>query len=90
MTDILTMGEILVEIMREHEDVPLDRAGTFKGPYPSGAPAICIDAAARLGCRTAIIGGVGKDDFGKCLLDRLRQDGVDVSHVLERDRKSVV
>ena len=88
MTDILTMGEILVEIMREHEDVPLDRAGTFKGPYPSGAPAICIDAAARLGCRTAIIGGVGKDDFGKCLLDRLRQDGVDVSHVLESEERA--
>lgn len=88
MTDILTMGEILVEIMREHEDVPLDRAGTFKGPYPSGAPAICIDAAARLGCRTAIIGGVGKDDFGKCLLDRLKKDGVDVSHVIESEERA--
>ena len=58
MTDILTMGEILVEIMREHEDVPLDRAGTFKGPYPSGAPAICIDAAARLGWFKEMMGCV--------------------------------
>ena len=63
MTDILIMGEILVEIMRDKEDIQLSEAGTFKGPYPSGAPAICIDAAARLGCRTALIGGVGKDDF---------------------------
>lgn len=83
MTDILTMGEMLVEIMREQEGVPLFTAGTFKGPYPSGAPAICIDTAARLGCSTAIIGGVGKDDFGKCILDRLKNDGVDVSHVIE-------
>lgn len=88
MTDIITMGEMLVEIMREHEDIPLSLAGTFKGPYPSGAPAICIDTAARLGCRTAIIGGVGRDDFGKCLLDRLRQDGVDVSHVLESEERA--
>lgn len=88
MTDIITMGEMLVEIMREHEDIPLSQAGTFKGPYPSGAPAICIDTAARLGCRTAIIGGVGKDDFGKCLLDRLGQDGVDVSHVLESEERA--
>lgn len=88
MTDIITMGEMLVEIMREHEDIPLSQAGTFKGPYPSGAPAICIDTAARLGCRTAIIGGVGRDDFGKCLLDRLRQDGVDVSHVLESEERA--
>ena len=83
MLDIIIMGEMLVEIMREKEDMPLDQAHTFRGPFPSGAPAICIDAAARLGCKTAIIGGVGKDDFGKCLLERLNKDGVDTSHVLE-------
>ncbi len=88
MTDILTMGEMLVEIMREREEIPLYEAGTFKGPYPSGAPAICIDTAARLGCHTAIIGGVGKDDFGKCLLDRLKNDGVDVSRVIESEERA--
>ncbi len=81
MTDILIMGEILVEIMRDHEDVPLDEAGIFKGPYPSGAPAICIDAAARLGCRTMLIGSVGQDVFGSCVLNRLERDGVDCTHI---------
>ena len=88
MLDILIMGEMIVEIMRDHEDSPLHEAGIFKGPYPSGAPAICIDAAARLGCRTAIIGGVGQDDFGKCLLDRLQKDGVDTSRVIESQERS--
>ena len=83
MLDIVIMGEMIVEIMRDREDAPLYEAGVFKGPYPSGAPAICIDAAARLGSRTAIIGGVGQDDFGKCLLDRLNDDGVDTSRVIE-------
>ena len=59
MFDIVIMGEMIVEIMRDREDAPLHEAGVFKGPYPSGAPAICIDTAARLGSRTAIIGGVG-------------------------------
>lgn len=86
--DIVIMGEMLVEIMRDTVGVPFDKVGTFKGPYPSGAPAICIDAAARLGCETAIIGGVGKDDFGKCLLERLKKDGVDVSHVLESEERA--
>lgn len=86
--DIVIMGEMLVEIMRDVVGVPLDEAGVFKGPYPSGAPAICIDAAARLGSRTAIIGGVGKDDFGKCLLERLKKDGVDVSYVLESEERA--
>lgn len=88
MAEIITMGEIIVEIMRATEDEPLFNAGTFKGPYPSGAPAIFIDTAARLGHSAKIIGGVGKDDFGKCLLDRLKGDGVDVSDVIENDRIS--
>jgi sugar/nucleoside kinase (ribokinase family) len=88
VADILIMGEMLVEIMRTEEDVQLYEQGIFCGPFPSGAPAIFIDAAARLGCKTAIIGGVGKDDFGKCLLERLEKDGVDCSHVIESEEKA--
>lgn len=40
---------------------------------------------ARLGHSAGILGGVGKDDFGTCLLGRLKGDGVDVSHVIESD-----
>ena len=88
MAEIITMGEMIVEIMRATVDEPLDRAGTFKGPYPSGAPAIFIDTVARLGHSAKIIGGVGDDDFGKCLLTRLEGDGVDVSDVIINDRIS--
>ena len=88
MADIITMGEIIVEIMRTTVDELLDRAGTFRGPFPSGAPAIFIDTAARLGHTAKIIGGVGDDDFGRCLLTRLSGDGVDTSDVLINDRIS--
>ena len=74
--------------MRGEVDSPLDKAGIFKGPYPSGAPAIFIDTVARLGHKAAIVGGVGDDDFGKCLLDRLEGDGVDCSAVIKNDRIS--
>lgn len=77
------MGEMIVEIMRDKVDSPLDKAGVFLGPYPSGAPAIFIDTVARLNHKAGIISGVGCDDFGKCLLDRLNQDGVDTSLVLQ-------
>ncbi len=76
------MGEMIVEIMRDKVDSPLNEAGVFLGPYPSGAPAIFIDTAARLGHKAGIISGVGCDDFGKCMLDRLEGDGVDTSLVL--------
>lgn len=88
MAEIMTMGEIIVEIMRDGVDKPLDKAEVFRGPYPSGAPAIFIDTVARLGHKAAIVGGVGVDDFGKCLLNRLEGDGVDCSDVIQNDRIS--
>jgi sugar/nucleoside kinase (ribokinase family) len=81
MAEIWTMGEMLVEIMRPKPGMPLGEPGQFLGPFPSGAPAIFIDAAARLGHPAGIIGGVAEDDFGTCLVDRLRSDGVDVRFV---------
>ena len=85
MAEILIMGELLVEIMRPEEDIPLYESDYFRGPFPSGAPGIFISTAARLGHETAIISGVGKDDFGENILRRLKKDGVDVSRVLVSD-----
>jgi len=78
--EIIALGEALVEVMREQVDVPLDRASTFVGPFPSGAPAIFADQAARLGHHVGFIGAVGDDDFGSCQLGRLLADGVDVTY----------
>jgi sugar/nucleoside kinase (ribokinase family) len=78
--DIIAIGEALVEVMRTRIDDPLDRPSEFVGPFPSGAPAIFADAAARLGPRVGFIGAVGDDDFGTCLLDRLRADGLDTTY----------
>lgn len=85
--DIITPGDLLVEIMRKARDIPLYRPDEFAGPFPSGASSIFIDAAARLGASSGIIGVVGgeptgePDDFAKLLLDRFKRDGVDTSHV---------
>jgi len=81
MPQVLSMGELLVEVMRPGVDEPLDRQGTFVGPFPSGAPAIFIDAVARLGVSCGFVGVVGDDPFGRCVLNRLTRDGVDVRHV---------
>ena len=86
MAEIVIMGELLVEIMRPREDVPLYESDYFRGPFPSGAPGIFISTAARLGHSTAIISGVGQDDFGENILRRLKKDGVDVSRVLVSDK----
>ena len=88
MPRIWTIGELLVEIMRPTTGVPLNEPGYFRGPFPSGAPAIFIDCAARLGLDTGIIGAVGDDDFGRCLTERLEKDGVDISHVAVSNKVS--
>ncbi|HET7412993.1 MAG TPA: PfkB family carbohydrate kinase [Pararhizobium sp.] len=85
---IITAGELLVEFVSHEAGCGLERLATYTGPYPSGAPAIFIDQAARMGARTAIYGGVGKDGFGKALLERLEQDGVDTSHVAIAEGRS--
>ena len=83
MYDIVTVGEILAEILTEHTNQEFTSPGILLGPYPSGAPAIAIDQAAKMGARTAIIARVGRDDLGKLNIDRLASDGVDVSHIVQ-------
>ena len=89
MAEIVIMGELLVEIMRAEEDVQLYETGKyFRGPFPSGAPGIFVSTAARLGHSASIISGVGNDDFGKNILDRLKEVGVDCSRILVSNEAS--
>ena len=81
MKSILTIGEILVEIMATEPGDGFLEPIQLVGPFPSGAPAIFIDQAARFGQPAAMIGCVGDDDFGRVNLNRLRRDGVDVSGI---------
>jgi sugar/nucleoside kinase (ribokinase family) len=81
MTEVWTMGELLVEIMRPQPDMPLGVPGAFVGPFPSGSSGIFIDTVARLGHSAAIVSGVGDDDFGRAILDRFRRDGVDTAFI---------
>ena len=88
MGKVWTMGELLVEVMRPEENMEFSKPLTFRGPYASGSSGIFIRTAARMGAEAGIISGVGKDGFGKCILDHLKADGVDVSHVLESEKGS--
>jgi sugar/nucleoside kinase (ribokinase family) len=81
MKTVVTLGEILVEIMATKVGQTFLAPGELVGPYPSGAPAIFIDQVARLGQPCGMIGCVGNDDFGRLNVDRLRADGADVSAI---------
>ncbi len=78
---VVTIGEILVEIMAVEPGDGFRAPMPLIGPFPSGAPAIFADQMARFGHPCGIVGCVGKDDFGYLNLERLRSDGVDVSAI---------
>ncbi len=86
--NIICLGELLVEIMRAEVGVPHSVPGIYKGPYPSGAPAIFIDSAARMAQGTGLtcgyIGAIGNDDFGHMTVAKLKKDGVDVSQIVTK------
>jgi len=69
--NLLVVGEALVEIMRPRRGIPLDIPGSFEEPFPSGAPAIAADAAARNGSDVTLIATVGNDPFGQLLVNRI-------------------
>ena len=79
--EVLTIGALLVEIMRKEMHKPLDTPADFIGPFPSGGSAIFIDAAARLGNSCGMVAVVGNDGFGKCCLDRFKEDGISTEMV---------
>ena len=81
MKKVVTIGEILVEIMATERGEASASRARWSAPIPSGAPAIFIDQVAKLGQPCGMIGCVGDDDFGALNLDRLARDGVDVSAI---------
>ncbi len=78
---IVSIGEIVAEIIAEDRGAGFREPVRLQGPYPSGAPAIFIDQVARLGHPAGLISCVGDDDFGWINVERLRRDGVDTSAI---------
>ena len=81
MAEIIAFGELLVEFVATRIGQTFNSPEAFEGPFPSGAPAIFADQAARQGASVAIAGCVGRDAFGEAILRRLADAGVSISHV---------
>ena len=77
--DIICLGELLAELLRTEVNMPHGKIGLYKGPFPSGAPAIFIDCAARMSkslkFSTGYIGVIGDDEFGGIIVEMLGAKG---------------
>jgi fructokinase len=83
MSDIVALGELLVDMFPAETGRPLDAVSAFR-PAPGGAPANAAVAVARLGGRSAFVGKVGDDPFGRSLAALLAREGVE-THGLRFD-----
>ena len=71
-----SLGELLVEFICTEKDGHNVRPAPYVGPFPSGAPGIFIDQAAKVGAQAIFAGAVGDDAFGQVVRDRLGASGV--------------
>jgi fructokinase len=71
--DVIAFGEILWDVF---EIAP----NTFRREI-GGAPANLAIGLARVGAKSAVVGGVSRDAFGDALVARITTSGVDTSHI---------
>lgn len=83
MFDILTIGELLIDLTQTGVS---DAGIPVYTSFPGGAPANVAVAASRLGAKTAFIGKVGSDAFGRLLVDTVRSNGVNTDAVIMTDQ----
>ncbi len=74
--DVICLGELLVDMFPAELGKKLAEVSAFR-PKPGGAPANVAVALARLGVRSAFVGKVGDDAFGRHLVNTLTKEGVE-------------
>jgi len=74
--DVLALGECLIDFTPSGRN---DLGMILFACNPGGAPANVLAMNAKLGGKTAFIGKVGNDEFGKFLRDTMVNAGIDVS-----------
>ena len=79
MYDVISLGELLIDFAPQSVN---DMGYPVLAANPGGAPGNFLAALAKYGCKTAMIGKVGEDTFGKLLVDTLKNAGVDTAGVL--------
>ena len=83
MIDVVAIGELLIDFA----SVSADGAGypTMKA-NPGGAPGNFLAALNAYGMKTAFLGKVGADAFGKLLLSTMKNAGIETRGILADDR----
>ena len=82
MIDVVALGELLIDftcVSTDPEGYPTMAA------HPGGAPANFLAALTKFGAKTAFLGKVGTDAFGRLLTGTLNQAGIDTRGLVADD-----
>ena len=82
MIDVVALGELLIDFATQSTDT---EGYPTMAAHPGGAPANFLAALTRLGAKTALIGKVGSDIFGKLLLSTLQKAGIETRGMVVTD-----
>lgn len=85
MSDFISIGELLIDFVSNEINTSLEDVATFIRA-PGGAPANVAIAMKRLGFKSAFIGKVGNDCFGKYLISVLKTNDIDTSNLVVDDK----
>lgn len=82
MIDVVALGELLIDFTMTGADADGYPA---MAAHPGGAPANFLAALAKFGRKTALIGKVGTDKFGRLLGNTLQQAGIETRGLIASD-----
>ncbi len=80
--DVVALGELLIDFATVGTDA--DGYPTMAA-HPGGAPANFLAALSKFGAKTALMGKVGTDTFGKLLIDTLKKAGIETTGLVTAD-----
>lgn len=77
--DVVALGELLVDFT---ESGVSSQGNPLLEANPGGAPCNVLAMLNNLGKKTAFIGKVGKDSFGKMLIEAVKDSGTDITNIV--------
>ena len=82
MIDVVALGELLIDFATQSTDA---EGYPTMAAHPGGAPANFLAALTKFGAKTALVGKVGSDTFGKLLLGTLQKAGIETKGMVVTD-----
>lgn len=79
MYDVVALGELLIDFAQQSVD---EGGYPTMAAHPGGAPGNFLAALNKYGARTAFVGKVGDDAFGRLLVNTLKEAGIETRGIV--------